>query len=685
LRRQSRSTSAGNNLASERLIEHLRQTQAELEIQNQALRYSQAAAEGASERFVTLFSTVPLALMVVDVFGQILEVNARALALLRPQEADAPLNYLEPLVLHSHQDRVSRGFRFALNNGTCELTEVEFAGGSNGTIIGDMHVARIESVGGDEVQSFICAIIDQGPLLAQRSALQTSAAALRERNQDLQESQSRLAAIINSSLDAIIGVDAQQQVVVFNPAAAALFGWPASQALGQPLQTFLPDTLLPEQAEGQQVLGEVSGSTRTGASLPLEVSLSMQRQGAGPITTLFIHDLTSRRRMEAHRAELERQLRESQKMQAIGTMAGGIAHDFNNIISAILGNVTLAQQDSQHNPAVAQSLAEIDKAGRRARDLVRQILTFSRNDPPKRAPLHLASVMQDTAHLLRVTLPPHIQLHLEVHPQVPEVLADTTQMEQVLLNLCTNAIQAIGARPGDIWVTLSCHQRRGHPQVLLSVRDNGPGMDPTTRDRVFEPFFTTKPVGQGTGLGLSVVHGIMQAHQGSVQVSSHIGKGSQFLLTFDALVPVNKAQSAPIFDSPVSEHPTIAHGQGQEVVYVDDDDALVFLVKRVLTRRGYKVTTFSDPRQASRALCDTDLPCQLLVTDYNMPGYSGVDLMRDVKRARPDLPVALASGYVTPEIEAAALQAGAQALIHKPNDVDELCATVHALLMPQAA
>jgi two-component system cell cycle sensor histidine kinase/response regulator CckA len=223
-----------------RLVEDLRHSQAELEIQNRALRFSQAAAEGASERFVTLFSSVPLALMVVDERGQIMENNARTLDLLRPREDDPPLIYLFPLIRAHDVERVRQGFLRATESGTCELNELEFSAGSNGLLTGDMHIARIDNNLADG-HSFICAVIDQGPLLAQRQALQTSAQALQERNEELWKSQARLSAIIDSSLDAILCVDAQHRITVFNPAAAALFMCTVDDALGQALHQFLPE------------------------------------------------------------------------------------------------------------------------------------------------------------------------------------------------------------------------------------------------------------------------------------------------------------------------------------------------------------------------------------------------------------------------------------------------------------
>lgn len=675
------------------MVEDLRNYQAELEIQNKALRYSQAAAEGASERFLTLFSNVPLALMVVDENGLVLESNATALRLFRPLELDPPLNFLLPLVSAEHLSRVEQAFVNAKTTGSSETTEVVFSCGSSGVFTGDLHIARIEN-SQDELAHFICAIIDQSPLLAQRHALQTSAAALQERNQELQLSQNRLASIINSSLDAIICIDQAQRITIFNPTAAALFQCPSSQALGSQLARFLPDAV---QALGYNnltthaQLGEMKGLMVNGNSVPLDVSVSFEHHSDGDTTTIFAHDLTRHKSMEAHRNALESQLRESQKMQAVGTMAGGIAHDFNNIIGAILGNVELAKQDTETASPAFVSLSEIDKAARRARDLVRQILTFSRNESPKRVPVRLAEVVQETVHLLKVTLPPLVEILVRIDPATPPVLADATQIEQALFNLCSNAIHAIGDHRGTVSIELGFNlnaeagltERRGGARgkhVRLVVRDTGSGIDSETLPHVFEPFFTTKPVGQGTGLGLAVVHGIMSTHLGTVAVQSTPNIGSVFTLYFpvvDAAV-LAAAPLTSVVPSPVMR--MTVQGKGKHIMYVDDDEALVFLIERVLKRKGFKVSLFTDPRLAVAALRERPSDFDLLVTDYNMPGYCGMELLREARLIRPDLPVALASGYVTSEIEQSALSAGARALIYKPNDVNELCETLQRLL-----
>ena len=467
--------------------------------------------------------------------------------------------------------------------------------------------------------------------MAQRQALQTSATVFgASATRICLVSENRMAAIINSSLDAILCIDETQCITVFNPAATALFECPAEQAFGTPLAKFLPDVeplLTRKDLPAQAMLGEFAVSTMSGKPIYVEVSVSLERRlrsraplqdsdaeptvligRQGPynaITTIFARDLTAKKLAEAQRTALETQLRESQKMQAMGTMAGGIAHDFNNILSAILGNAELAMQDTATDAPAMTSLVEIERAGRRARDLVRQILTFSRNEPPKKMALQLAEVVRETARLVRVSTPPGVDFQVRISKETYSALADITQVEQALLNLCTNAILAVGGNKGTVIIELSdavldddLSGRLGlppGPYVTVMVSDTGNGMDSYTIKRIFEPFFTTRQVGQGTGLGLSVVHGIMQTHQGAIDVQSTPGQGSVFTLYFPATSAKPAAAAEPLTVP-------VVQGRGQHVMYVDDDEALVFLVNRVLTRKGFKVTVFTDPHEAQAAL-----------------------------------------------------------------------------------
>jgi signal transduction histidine kinase len=399
-------------------------------------------------------------------------------------------------------------------------------------------------------------------------------------------------------------------------------------------------------------------------------------------------DITERKKAEQAHASLEAQLRESQKMEAIGTLAGGIAHDFNNILGTILGNAELARQDARTNWQALVSLEEIQKAGHRARDLVQQILSFSRRQPTSRRVMSLPPVVEEAARLLRAALTGGVRVECRYDADAPSVVADPTQVQQVLLNLGTNAQHAMEGRSGSIdihveGVTLDAASARfdlnlrpgRYARVVVS--DTGSGMDAATQRRIFEPFFTTKPAGNGTGLGLSVAHGIMQAHEGAIVVRSELGEGSRFELYFPSARGVAAALGTPERAEPASE------GSGLHVVYIDDDEAQVFMVKRMLERWGYRVSAYLEQREALDALLTGQQRVDLVVTDYNMPGLSGLEVARAIRDARPELPVIVVSGYITDALRVQAAAAGVRELISKPHEVEELRDTVQRLLKPR--
>lgn len=371
----------------------------------------------------------------------------------------------------------------------------------------------------------------------------------------------------------------------------------------------------------------------------------------------------------------ERNVREiqlrTQKMEALGTLAGGIAHDFNNILSAIRGNTALALEDTRTDDPSRQSLLEIERAAKRAAELVRRILAFSRQEEPQRQTLHLQGVVEEALQLLRATIPAQIELKTSFAHGIPQIRADGTQVHQVLMNLMANAAHAIGRSPGMIEIKVapvivdSQHEKipPGH-YACLTVTDTGCGMNRETQERIFDPFFTTKPAGEGTGLGLSVVDGIMKSHGGAVTVYSEMHRGTTFNLYFPATS-----------GSPESESVKTTSGssvRGKRILYVDDDDALVLLTVRKLTRLGYLPTGETDPIAALTKI-QADPHCvDAVVTDLSMPRMTGFDLARELLTVRPDLPVVLTSGFVRPEDQDQAEQIGIRALIVKPNSVDEL-------------
>lgn len=390
-----------------------------------------------------------------------------------------------------------------------------------------------------------------------------------------------------------------------------------------------------------------------------------------------VADVTERKRSEAQRLR-------SQKLEGLGTLAGGIAHDFNNILLAIAGNAKLAIADLPPDHAVQESLAEIAKASSRATQLVRRILTFSRPDEMKRQVCELRPIVEEALKLVRATLPATIAVRQIYSPNLPAVLADSTQIHQIIVNLTTNAAHAIGAKSdGMIEIRLDAAQLTSDDMspsltlpegnyVRLYISDNGCGMDRATLECIYDPFFTTKGPGEGTGLGLSVVHGIMKSHDGGIAVYSEPGRGTAFRLFFPAAgSPVAIAQQAPRPEQRVCT---------ERVLYVDDEQALVMLVTRTLGRLGYKVTGQTDPLAAVALFRSDPTAFDVIVTDLAMPQLSGFDLSSQILAIRPDIPIVMTSGYVRPEDQQRAVQLGVRDLILKPDTIDQLGRTLDRVL-----
>jgi PAS domain S-box-containing protein len=411
-----------------------------------------------------------------------------------------------------------------------------------------------------------------------------------------------------------------------------------------------------------------------------------------PLRMVGTHtDITEHKQAEAQHRALEAQLRESQKMEAIGTLAGGVAHDFNNLLAAILGNLVLAREDVGEDHPAQESLIEINRAAIRARQLVQQILTFSRRQTQEMLRQPLTPLVEEALGLMRSLLPAGLKLVARLPAAGLPVLADATQMQQVLMNLCTNAWQAMEGRSGDITVALR-EVRLDASQGLqlgdlasgayacLSVADNGPGMDSATQQRIFEPFFTTKAPGAGTGLGLAVVHGIVKAHRGAIALYSRPGEGARF----DVYLPLAAGAETPDPAAVGSEaRPPAATPAptGKHVIYIDDYEALVFLVGRLLRKQGYRASTFESGEAALDWLRDhPDEPVDLVVSDQNMPGMSGVEVAREMRQLRPGLRVAIVSGHVNDKLRAEASEAGVSDVMGKQDSMDALGEAIRDLL-----
>ena len=360
----------------------------------------------------------------------------------------------------------------------------------------------------------------------------------------------------------------------------------------------------------------------------------------------LIDDIQERERAALERARLEEKLRQAQKMEAIGTLAGGIAHDFNNILAGIIGFAELGLHEVSDPLSADQHFREILKAGQRARDLVRQILAFSRQREQDRQPIELGETVKEALKLLRATIPVSIEIVTKIEEQTPTVLADSTQVHQIVTNIVTNAWHAIGHKAGTITVQLAtfpvdedfAHSNpdlRPGRYVRLSISDNGSGIPPENLGRIFEPFFTTKAPDEGTGLGLSVVHGLIKSFDGSITVYSSPGEGTTLNLYFPAL-EFGATAAKP-------EETPEPRGHGERILFVDDEPVLTMLGARFLSRLGYSAVTQTDPRAALALFKDEAFDA--VVTDLTMPHSSGIEFARCLWEIRPNTRVLLTTGY----------------------------------------
>lgn len=430
---------------------------------------------------------------------------------------------------------------------------------------------------------------------------------------------------------------------------------------------------------------------KSGEVYPVEVVANYILHEGEELDYAFVRDITERKESEAALQAFQDQIRQMQKMEAIGELASGIAHDFNNILTAIMGNAQLACKKVSSDHPLQPNLIRILEASDRASLLVQQILTFSHQQALSLTVMALSPVVNEALELLRATFPAGVELTATFDAATPQVLADATQIHQVVMNLCTNAWHALKKQSGDIVVDLAAVRLTqpvhslfstlppGH-YACLSVRDTGCGMDSETVARIFEPFYTTKPVGQGTGLGLSLVHGIVRGHEGAIVVDSYLGKGTTVSVYFPA------AEARAYAGEPVKVSSLKTQGRLRHLLYLDDEAMLVELVRAWFEPRGYRVTGCMLAAEALDAVRADPTGFDVVVTDYNMPGMSGLQLAQALARIRANLPVVLVSGHLSPTAQAASLATNIKAMVSKTIMWQQLEGVINRLLNtpPQA-
>jgi len=507
--------------------------------------------------------------------------------------------------------------------------------------------------------------------------------------ESLRASEEQYRAIFNAAEDALVLRDAEFRIVDVNPAYERMSGYAREEVVGADRLTFSSSAnderrrmLHARALAGETVQFEVQGTSKQGRPFTVEVrAVPIQYRGK-PHVLQIGQEITERRRAEAERVALEAQLRQAQKMEAIGQLTGGIAHDFNNILQGILGNLVLAaeRQAELGDARLGKYLDRAQHSAKRARELIAQMLTFSRGQRGARRAVRMAELVQDSCKLLRSTLPATIDLRLSLDEEVPPLSLDPVQVEQVVLNLCINARDAMGGT-GAIRIGLlaprritgvcaSCRQKVDGGYAELYVRDTGPGIVPAVMERMFEPFYSTKAVGRGSGMGLSLAHGIVHEHGGHILVDSILNERTKFRVLLPA--PGQAAGEPPAEESSGRLSARPRPQLGGRVLVVDDEEVIREFMQDLLAGWGLEVDTAADGASARDALAAQPQLYDLVITDQTMPGLTGLALAREIARLRPGLPVILYTGFASDLSQRELDEACIAALVRKPIEPSQL-------------
>jgi PAS domain S-box-containing protein len=514
----------------------------------------------------------------------------------------------------------------------------------------------------------------------------------RRRAEDaLRESEERFRNLTAAAFESIV-ISEDGKIIDINDQGLKMFGFERAEMIGRKIIDFVSPEWRDQVAEnvrtGREALFQHDLLRKDGTKFHAEAQAKMIRLGDRVLRMTAVRDVTERLQTEQRQKYLEEQLRQSQKLEALGTLAGGIAHDFNNILTGIMANLELAEIDLPNDHPAATALKNADKASRRARDLIVRILAFSRLEQDRLTSAALGPVVLEAVQLLRAGVPSEIEIRTDIDGDCPPVAFDSGQIHQIIMNLGTNSVHAMRDR-GILSVELhrvspSLALRERHPQVrsdhsvCLTIRDSGCGMEPAVLKRIFEPFYTTKKFGQGTGLGLAMVHSIMTAQNGAIVVESAPQAGTSFDLYFPAAATPTPV-TAP--GAPSAMREVLApFGNGRCIMLVDDDEAVRTIGTAIIKRLGFEPDTHSHPASALEAFRASPSKYSAVVSDYTMPEMNGIELTGHFMTIRPGIPIILASGYLQTETKNEAHEAGVRSIVHKPFEVQELVQQIRLVL-----
>jgi PAS domain S-box-containing protein len=686
----------------ERLVHELEVHQIELEMQNEELQSAQRLIAESREKYVDLYDFAPVGYFSFDRNGVITEMNLTGASLIGIERAyligkpfSLFLNSSYGDIFFAHRRKTQQTGQA----GRCELLIQRKDGSLVPVLMESVIVA--DTTGSVTIRSAVTDITE---------------------HKRMEEAAARLAAIVESSDDAIIAKSLDGTIVSWNEGAERLYGYSAAEAIGRFISFLVPPHLhedlsliLTRIKRGEHIRHfETTRQKKDGTMVDVSLTISPIFNSGGEAigASTIARDVTERKQAEdavhrsrdqlelmvrertaelqesydrlvhetVEREHLEEQLRHGQKMEALGTLTGGIAHDFNNMLAAIMGFTELAADNLPKGSTEAHHLKRVMEASFRGRDLVRQMLAYARQTEQEKKPVRLSSIVAETVEFLRASTPSTVKIKVAAKSESGPILGDPTQIQQVLMNLCTNAVHAMQEKGGVLDIEFSnfsvpashgSHGMKPGPYMRLIVRDTGKGIPPDILDRIFDPFFTTKGPGEGTGLGLSVVQGIVKQSNGYITVVSQPGKGSTFTVRFPRITE----EAAP--DAPGDEEPPTGC---ERILFLDDDEALVEMGQQTLTKLGYTVTSRMSSREALALLKKDPSLFDLVITDQTMPDMTGVDLARKILALRPDMPIIMCTGFSRLVDADKAEAAGIKAFAMKPVTKREIARTIRKVL-----
>ena len=674
------------------MLHELRVHQIELEMQNEELRQAHLEMDVARARYLDLYDLAPVGYATLNEKGLILAANLTAATLInvaRSEMIKQPFSYF---IHPEDQDIYYRHRKQLFENGEPLVCELRMS--KNGGAFFWAHLTA--TAARDENGATVCHVL-------------MSNVTERKQTEERIEAQTKtLESIFNSVPNILLIVNPEVRVEKINHKGVAFSGRKEAEVLGLlggevfnclnafdgkrcgrnsicahcPVRRVVESTFQTGEShheEEGQMRFLIDGKN---TELDILISTTLVTMGGTDKVLLSVTDITKLKQTEREKIAYEARLLKAQKLESIGTLAGGIAHDFNNILFPIIGLSEMLMEDLPAGSIKHDNAAEINRAGRRAKDLVKQILSFSRQAKHEKMSVFIQHILKEAIQLTRATIPSNIEITQYLQSDCAPVMADPTHLHQVAMNLITNAYHAVEKAGGTISVRieemeLSDHELTGillkaGKYAVLSISDNGCGIAPEIRGRIFEPYFTTKALGKGTGLGLSVVYGIVKDHGGDIRVVSWVGEGT----TFYVYLPVLKNDEK----SEVSDM-TIPNESGTERILLVDDEVPIARIERImLTKLGYNVTTFTSSLEALAALKATPENFDLVITDMAMPNLTGVQLAKEVQSFAPEIPVIMCTGYSDKIDEKTAKGLGIKGFLMKPAAKSDMAKMVRTVL-----